>query len=253
MSQDEPEVPYDDQINNEHIELYTSIPTAPWDFTPPIVRAAESLVTINHCVLDNFYGLDNALALREEVQSYRDKGLMKDGEIGKGKLATSRGAISTMRSDKIVWFEGSEPVCPVLRKYILYLDVFCHKLCAFLHAVFPEESNNWVMGGRSKAMATVYPEGGTHYVPHFDNPNGDGRRLTCVYYLNPGWVEKDGGIIRLKTKGKTVDVGPIADRLVLFWSDRRCPHEVMNSNKDRYAVTVWFFDKNERNSVLKSM
>lgn len=42
------------------------------------------------------------------------------------------------------------------------------------------------------------------------------------------------------------DVEPLAGRLVLFWSDRRVPHEVLPAYKDRYCITVWFFDTIER-------
>jgi hypothetical protein len=42
------------------------------------------------------------------------------------------------------------------------------------------------------------------------------------------------------------DVQPLSGRLVLFWSDKRVPHEVLPTHTDRYCVTVWFFDKEER-------
>jgi hypoxia-inducible factor (prolyl hydroxylase) len=42
------------------------------------------------------------------------------------------------------------------------------------------------------------------------------------------------------------DVEPRNNRLVLFWSDTRVPHEVLPAHADRYCVTVWFFDKLER-------
>lgn len=246
---DEVAIPYDEQKDNEVVQLFESVSVAPWDFTPHVVRAAEGLVYNNHAVIDGFYGEENSRQLRDELILYKDHGLMKDGEIGKGKLATSRGAVGTMRSDKVVWFEGSEPVCPLLKRYVRYLDVFAHKLCAFLASCFPEESK-WKMGGRSKVMATCYPAKGTHYVPHYDNPNGDGRKLTTVFYLNPLWDPSHGGLLRLKTKKKTVEVGPLCDRLVLFWSDRRCPHEVLPSHRDRYAITVWFFDDDERAAAM---
>lgn len=39
---------------------------------------------------------------------------------------------------------------------------------------------------------------------------------------------------------------PIFDRMIFFWSDRRNPHEVLPANRDRYAVTVWYMDRDER-------
>jgi hypothetical protein len=37
-------------------------------------------------------------------------------------------------------------------------------------------------------------------------------------------------------------VAPVADRVVLFWSDYRVPHEVLQSHAERFTVTIWFFD-----------
>ena len=47
-------------------------------------------------------------------------------------------------------------------------------------------------------MLAVYPSGGARYMRHCDNPDGNGRVLTMLYYLNPGWrAACHGGCLRL--------------------------------------------------------
>ena len=41
------------------------------------------------------------------------------------------------------------------------------------------------------------------------------------------------------------DVAPLGGRLVLFKSDARVPHEVLAAKAPRYAVTLWYFHKQE--------
>lgn len=42
-------------------------------------------------------------------------------------------------------------------------------------------------------MVACYPGNGRGYVRHVDNPHGDGRCVTCIYYLNRHWDSKVGG------------------------------------------------------------
>jgi hypoxia-inducible factor (prolyl hydroxylase) len=106
-------------------------------------------------------------------------------------------------------------------------------------------------------MVACYPGEGSQYVKHIDNPNGDGRCITCIYYLNKNWnVDRDGGLLRLFPQGdhltnKVANIEPIFDRLIFFWSDRRNPHEVQKAYNVRFAITVWYFNQEERQEALR--
>ena len=125
---------------------------------------------------------------------------------------------------------------------------------------------------RSRVMVTKYEgrdDDSSHYEKHLDNGNRNGRKVTAIYYTNKGWRRADGGALRLylrnhcrrvRRDGDVVDkediegepieiycdVEPIEDRLVLFMSDARTPHEVLPTHKDRFAITVWFWDPVEK-------
>lgn len=76
---------------------------------------------------------------------------------------------------------------------------------------------------------------------HYDSPGGakDSRRLSCLLYLNQNWKPEDGGILRLQPFLKpAVDIEPIMDRLVIFYSERLL-HRVLPSNNFRSMFTIW--------------
>lgn len=57
-----------------------------------------------------------------------------------------------------------------------------------------------------------------------------------------------GGLLQIFPEGRPVvaNIEPLFDRLLIFWSDRRNPHEVKPAYATRYAITVWYFDAKER-------
>uniref|UniRef100_A0A915L3M8 hypoxia-inducible factor-proline dioxygenase n=1 Tax=Romanomermis culicivorax TaxID=13658 RepID=A0A915L3M8_ROMCU len=201
---------------------------------------SASLKRYGWVVFDHLLGQIHSQHILEDVKTiYDTPGKFHDGRLVKTKVGSQS---TDVRSDKIYWFDNKvDGELVNIGFLIVVLDAIMSRLVDM-----PCE-----LTGRSKAMVACYPAGGTKYVKHVDNPNGDGRRITAIYYLNQDWKTDDGGILRLypETALNPVDIEPLADRLVFFWSDARNPHEVLPSFKMRFAVTVWYFDKAEREAA----
>ncbi|XP_043853134.1 prolyl hydroxylase EGLN2 isoform X2 [Dromiciops gliroides] len=67
-------------------------------------------------------------------------------------------------------------------------------------------------------------------------------------YVINGRTKTHGGLLQIFPEGRPVvaNIEPLFDRLLIFWSDRRNPHEVKPAYATRYAITVWYFDAKER-------
>ncbi|XP_067391847.1 egl nine homolog 1 isoform X2 [Emydura macquarii macquarii] len=189
------------------------------------------------CVVDEFLGKEVGGRIAREVRALHHTGRFTDGQLVSQKSDSSK----DIRGDKITWVEGKEPGCQTIGLLMNSMDDLIRHCNGKL--------GNYKINGRTKAMVACYPGNGTGYVRHVDNPNGDGRCVTCIYYLNKDWDAKvSGGILRIFPDGKAqfADIEPKFDRLLFFWSDRRNPHEVQPAFATRYAITVWYFDADER-------
>jgi Rps23 Pro-64 3,4-dihydroxylase Tpa1-like proline 4-hydroxylase len=186
-----------------------------------------------------------------------------------GGAALSGVSAGFIRGDQIAWMNVPRrrqlPAADVdpLSRYTWLLDEFVTLLSA--------ADDGSVPGGlkgvrrRSEAMVTCYPHG-ARYMRHTDNSckNGNGRRcngrrLTAIGYFNRPRPEGNGAV-RLFASGDAltspprIDVQPELDRVLLFYSDERTPHEVLPStDSPRYAVTVWFYDQEEAPTLQNNM
>lgn len=206
----------------------------------------EHMNKFGMCVFDNFLGETIGKKVFDEVRWLQDHHIFQDGQL----MVMTQSGVKTpsIRNDKITWTDGITPCnSPALRSLIQLVD----KIVLRANKV----SNNGDLGkyrisGRTRVMVACYPGGGSHYVRHVDNPNRDGRVITAIYYLNQNWnPETDGGSLQIYPQinnGSVIKINPQFDRLVLFWSDSRNPHEVLPSNRPRYAVTVWYLDETEK-------
>lgn len=191
------------------------------------------------CVKDNFLGPQLGDRVLEEVEVLNQSGKFRGGQLVSQKNIPSR----SIRGDQIAWVEGREPGCTHIGALMAHIDK------AVMHSAANGQLGNCVINGRTKGMVACYPGNGAGYVRHVDNPNGDGRCITCIYYLNKNWdVKTQGGMLQIYPEGKNVvaSIEPLFDRLLIFWSDRRNPHEVKPAYSTRYAITVWYFDAKER-------
>ncbi|TWW77207.1 prolyl hydroxylase EGLN2 [Takifugu flavidus] len=191
------------------------------------------------CVKDSFLGPQLGDRVLQEVEVLNQTGKFRGGQLVSQKSIPSR----NIRGDQIAWVEGREPGCESIGTLMAHIDE------AVMYSAANGQLGDCVINGRTKAMVACYPGNGAGYVRHVDNPNGDGRFITCIYYLNKNWdVKTQGGMLQIYPEGKNVvaSIEPLFDRLLIFWSDRRNPHEVKPAFATRYAITVWYFDAKER-------
>ena len=209
-------------------------------------------------ILDGFAGESLASALRAQLSVlYAGGGTeFSRGEIGGGSdgkdLDVRKDA--AVRGDHRALIETHDPRAPSLGSLFFMMDQFVGMLAA--RGCVAELRS---ITRRSRPMLACYAGGGARYVRHVDNPDDNGRTLTAIYYLNKGWRPASGGELVLypQTAAKTaaysrrsseaeeqqVRVEPILDRLVVFWSDHRTPHEVLPANTNRLAISSWYHSR----------
>ncbi|XP_048733206.2 egl nine homolog 1-like isoform X3 [Ostrea edulis] len=203
----------------------------------------KCLQTYGICVIDNFLGETKGLSILAEVKELHDKDKMTSGELIN---RSQRSNTQRIRDDMITWVDGREIDCSNIQFLISSMDAVILKCTRKL--------TKCTINGRTKAMVACYPGPSSGYLRHVDNPNKDGRAITCIYYLNKDWDSKtDGGTLHIypEHESRIASIEPTFDRLLFFWSDRRNPHEVMPTNKTRYAITVWYYDAVERKQAVE--
>ena len=251
----------------ESTDLAPSAPPASCPVAPPsapsaehttVATAAASLARDGYAIVDGFVGSAvEARRLHERVRALpMAHGALawQRGAVGGGRTGGAQHAVlSHVRGDSFLEVSGCEPpdaglgfVAPLVRRFDTLLRALapCLGLDLALHSL------------RSQPMLACYPAGeNARYIRHVDNPDDNGRVITVIYYLNADWTPADGGQLRLhpqaaaaagagRSGASTIDVDPVADRLVLFWSDARMPHEVLPAqNQDRWALSVWYMDR----------
>jgi SM-20-related protein len=192
----------------------------------PLTSAeVEALGERGYFLRDEFLGSRLAEATRAKAIELAATGALQPAGMGRGgahRLAQD------VRGDRITWLfpgDGRGPLAEVWGRFE-----------ALMGAV---NEAAW-LGLRAFELQLAHYAPGARYERHRDAfPGDDNRRLTAIVYLNHGWRPEHGGQLRLYTPNP-VDVEPVADRLVVFLSER-LEHEVLQTGADRYAATAWFY------------
>ncbi|MEW6432465.1 MAG: 2OG-Fe(II) oxygenase [Myxococcota bacterium] len=195
--------------------------------TPLSDAEVEALGARGYFVRDGFLGAGLAAATRAKAVEWGEAGVLKPAGIRRGGAHRLDAAI---RGDRITWISEGDVRGPLG-------DVW-GRFDALMDAV---NQAAW-MGLRRFDLQLAHYAPGAHYDRHRDAfPGDDNRRVTAIVYLNPDWRPEHGGRLRLFAP-EPIDVDPVADRLVVFLSER-LEHEVLVSHADRYAATAWFYSR----------
>lgn len=239
------EVKHRSQNRMELIEMKTT-----WNFTQDWLdsicrQLIDHMNKFGICVIDNFLGSLRGDMVFKEVKQLYSGGQYMNGRLVSDRLANDRNSNTdpgAIRNDRVIWVDGNEDNCSEINNLIQTLSsVITNSSRLSLYS--NNQLDKVVINRRTKAHVACYPGNGTRYVKHIDNPNGDGRLITSIYYLNKDWsTKREGGLLRMYPTGtnQVANIEPLFDRALFFWSDRRNPHEVLPAYRDRFAVTVWF-------------
>jgi SM-20-related protein len=179
---------------------------------------------------DGVLGPQGSLGVHDAVEALAAAGRLRPAGLGRGAAYRVDGAV---RGDAIAWIEPGEVPPELTDLWTVFLAL-------------RDSLNRAAYLGldRMEVQVARYPGGGAAYGRHRDAfsalPSGrPNRRVTVIYYANPGWSLDSGGALRLHVADGPVDVEPVLDRLLVFQSER-VEHEVLPARAPRCAVTAWF-------------
>lgn len=198
------------------------------DSSSEFEKIADDLATEGFTVVDNFLS-DKETELLVQLDEFQN-GLLHMRKAGIGQQSDFR-INESIRGDYIRWIDKATALPPVR----VYIDRITNLMRFINRSLFLSLKD-------IELHTTVYPAG-AYYKRHLDQfKPGDHRKLSVICYLNKDWTDDLGGQLRMYLKRGTMDVLPLAGRLVCFRSDM-IEHEVLPSKKERLSVTGWMLDQ----------
>lgn len=190
----------------------------------------DGLLARGFAVIDQFFSEEETRRLLDYARERFSGGQFKKAGIGKDSQLDER-----IRGDFIQWIDR-----PAMDASHLFLFDRLEALVRYLN-------RTCYLGIRDLELhCAVYPPG-AGYHRHLDVfRNTRSRRLSVIFYLNFDWQAEMGGALRLflpqpDASEQTLDILPLAGRMVCFQSDR-LEHAVLPASQNRYSITGWLKD-----------
>lgn len=190
-----------------------------------MMNVADDLCDQGFHIIDDFLINDDYLALCELISAIQEAGRFRPAKIGHQLNKMQDEAI---RNDQIYWLDKQDS-SPAIMAYFAKIEALseCLNQTLFLGLIDYE------------AHIAIY-QPNQFYKKHIDQfATQQDRRISCVYYLNDNWEEKDGGELRIyDTEHQPLTtILPEGNRFVCFNSN--LPHEVCVAHKNRYSIAAW--------------
>ena len=148
------------------------------------------------------------------------------GRIGREQLLMKN---QFVRKDGICWITGESDAGRDWLQWTTEMQTFLNRRLLLGLFSFESHFSHYAVGD--------------FYKCHMDAHKGDANRvLSIVVYLNPEWLpESDGELVLYKDESdkKGIKVTPMFGTVVVFLSEE-FPHEVLVTQRDRYAIAGWF-------------
>ena len=215
----------------------------PHYFAHNLQQQLDQITDRGYCVMDNFLSPSVIDTLASEILVLENGALLHAANTGRAQTTVN----TKFRGDSIYWLNEAE-ASPAQQTYFDEMERLRYGLNRHLYLGLD----------LLESHLALYPIG-AGYQKHLDrfkaNDNSQlpQRQISCILYLNKDWLEEDGGYLRLylnaddATDGivataSSLDIAPIAGRLVMFLSDTFY-HEVLPANRARMSLTGWFLNR----------
>jgi SM-20-related protein len=181
--------------------------------------------------LDHNIGLDTGFlsktlsdGLQQNILQLQQDNLMTSAGIGNEE---TRDHQQKTRGDKIYWMDKG------------HTNVFEQEFLSLAEDFINHLNRTCYTGINAYEFHYAVYEEGSFYKRHRDQfQNDSNRKYSLINYLNPDWLEEDGGQLWVYKEEGIQKISPQSQTAVFFKSDEM-EHEVTIANRSRMSISGW--------------